>query len=139
MDVAELGSGKFDDAILTTINKSFNMIIVLSADALTRCKGDSRRQDWVHKELACAVDNGVHIVPVVTEQFIWPKEFDLPEDIRGVCKMNAVIWSHEYQDASVDKLVNFLHLPLATRRKSLSISQDNSLTLKSARPRSRVL
>lgn len=128
LDVAELGSGKFDEAILTTISRSHNMIIVLSPDALTRCVGDERQQDWVHKELACAMDNQVHIVPVVTEEFTWPDSSKLPEDIQAVCKMNAVMWSHEYQDASVDKIVKFLHLPTTTRRKSFSISFDRSLS-----------
>ena len=122
LDVDELGSGKFDEAILTTISRSSNVIMVLSSNALDRCKGDTRLQDWVHKELVCALENEVRIVPVVDEQFEWPKEDDLPEDIQTICKMNAVSWSHEYQDASVDKVINFLHLHSATRKKSMSLS-----------------
>ena len=125
LDVAELGSGKFDEALLKTITQSHNMIIVLSTESLKRCIGDARVQDWVHKELACALENGVHIVPVMSEQFIWPKESELPEDIRPICKMNGVRWIHDYQDASVDKVVNFLNLPPAIRRKSMSVSLHN--------------
>lgn len=33
--------------------------------------------------------------------------------------MNAVNWSHEYQDASVERLIKFLHLPPVLRRISL--------------------
>ncbi len=132
LDVDELGSGKFDEAILTTVSRSHNVIVVLSEDALTRCIGDDRQLDWVHKELACAIDNHVRIVPVAAKQFTWPKESQLPEDIRAVCKMNAVMWSHEYQDASVEKIVKFLHLPPTTRKKKrLSLSLDRNLVAKS--------
>ena len=108
LDVAELGSGKFDEAILTTISRSNNFVLVLSESCLDRCKGDTHVQDWLHKEIVCALENGTHSVPVVESGFKWPKESELPSDIRMVCKWNAVSWSHEYQEASVEKLVSFL-------------------------------
>ncbi len=116
LDVEELGSGKFDDAILSTISRSSNLLMVLSAGALDRCIGDSIMQDWVHRELACALQHNVQIIPILTEQFQWPKKTDLPEDIQPVCSQNGVPWSHEYQDACVDKIVNFLHLPTPRSR-----------------------
>ena len=120
LDVAELGSGKFDDALLTTISNCFNVILVLSPNSLDRCLGDIRVQDWVHKELLCALDNGVSVVPVIDGEFQWPKETDLPEGIRPVCKINGVNWTHEYQDACVDKLISFLRLPPTSRQRSMS-------------------
>ena len=120
LDVAELGSGKFDDALLTTISNCFNIILVLSPNSLDRCLGDIRVQDWVHKELLCALDNGINVIPVMDEGFQWPKERDLPEGIRPVCKINGVNWTHEYQDACVDKLISFLRLPPTSRKRSMS-------------------
>lgn len=120
LDVSTLGSGKFDDAILTTIGNCFNVIIVLSPNSLNRCLGDIRVQDWVHKELLCALDNGVSVVPVMDGEFQWPKEGDLPEGIRPICKINGVNWTHEYQDACVDKLISFLRLPPTSRKRSMS-------------------
>lgn len=117
LDVTGLGGGKFDDALLTTITNSSNMVTVLSPNCLDRCIGDLTGQDWVHKELAHAIDSGVHIVPVM-DNFVWPDKDTLPSAIKSLSTMNGVKWSHEYQEACVDKLVAFLHLPLAMRRKN---------------------
>jgi hypothetical protein len=126
LDVTGLGSGKFDEALLTTISNSLNMVIVLTHNALDRCIGDVMTQDWVHKELAHAIDSGVHIVPLL-DGFQWPENEKLPADIRSIAMMNGVNWSHEYQDACVEKLINFLHLPGFRRRTSTYIRQESSV------------
>ena len=130
LDVAELGGGKFDDALLTTISHSHNVILVLSPHSLDRCYGDTPARDWVHKEVLCALDNRVNIVPVIADGFTWPSEMELPADIQPLCKMNGVRWSHEYQDACVEKLVKFLHLSTTSRRRStVSFSTVRSVEL----------
>ena len=125
LDVTELGSGKFDEALLTTINNSHNMLLVLTQEALDRCVGDTQRKDWVHREILCALDSEVHVVPVIDPQFEWPKEDTLPEDIRQLIKFNGVTWSHEYQDASVEKLITFLHLPHTILHRAKSIRSSS--------------
>ena len=110
LDVEELGSGKFDDAILSTISRSSNLLLVLSAGALERCKGDATTLDWVHREIVCALDHSVQIIPILVEEFQWPKKSELPQDIQQVCNLNGVLWSHEYQDACIEKIISFLHL-----------------------------
>ena len=127
LDVTELGSGKFDEALLTTINNSRNMLLVLTHETLDRCVGDTRGKDWVHKEILCALDSKVHVVPVIDPQFEWPTEDTLPEDIRQLVKLNGVTWSHEYQDASVEKLISFLHLPPTTLHRTKSMPSSGSL------------
>lgn len=72
IDVDELASGKFDEAILDTIGRCRNFLMVLSPDALNRCKGDTAMQDWVHRELVCAIEKSVGVVPVLDPQFRWP-------------------------------------------------------------------
>lgn len=125
LDVAELGSGKFDEALLTTINNSHNMLLVLTQEALDRCVGDTQGKDWVHREILCALDSEVHVVPVIDPQFEWPKEDTLPEDIRQLIKFNGVTWSHEYQDASVEKLITFLRLPHTILHRAKSIRSSS--------------
>lgn len=116
LDVAELGSGKFDEAILTTIEHSSNFVLVLSESCLDRCSGDTHVQDWLHKEIVCALENKKHSIPVIESNFKWPAENKIPKDIKQISAWNGVPWSHEYQEASVEKLVNFLHLSPGTRR-----------------------
>ena len=127
LDVTGLGSGKFDEALLTTISNSSNMVIVLTPNSLDRCLGDVTTQDWVHRELVHAIDSSVHIVPLL-DNFKWPDSSELPDDIRSLAMMNGVNWSHEYQDACVEKLVSFLHLPVLSRRRSTGtyIRQDST-------------
>lgn len=120
LDVEELGSGKFDDAILSTIRQSRNTLLVLSAGALDRCVGDTGMQDWIHREISCALEHKVHVIPILGAEFQWPKQSELPEDLQQVCTFNGVTWSHEYQDACVEKLISFLHLPRTPRRRSTS-------------------
>lgn len=127
LDVEELGSGKFDKAILSTISQSSNMVLVLSAAALDRCKGDSNLQDWVHREVVCALEHKVHVIPILGENFQWPKQSELPGDIQQVCTLNGVTWSHEYQDACMEKIVSFLSLP-SQRRKSRVLHSIPSTT-----------
>ena len=111
LDVIELGSGEFDNNILLNIADSSNFVLILTPNSLDRCAGDILVQDWVHKELRCAFQSGVPVVPV-TSNFEWPTKKDLfPDDIQRLMKINAVNWVHEYQDASLAKLINFLHLP----------------------------
>ena len=112
MDVFGLRGGNFEDAIVSTLTKSRNVVLVLTPGSLDRCKGDTRIQDWLHREIVCAVDSKINIVPVVDPGFKWPGEGELPSDIRNVSKMNGVSWSHEFQDASVNRLIEFLKLPV---------------------------
>lgn len=122
LDVEELGSGKFDEAILSTISESSNMLLVLSPGALDRCLGDTAVQDWVHREVLCALEHKVEVIPILSTEFQWPKKSELPEDLRTVCTLNGVLWSHEYQDACVEKILSFLHLPKSQRRKNRAYS-----------------
>lgn len=111
LDVTELGNGEFDNNILLNIANSSNFVLLLTPNCLDRCVGDTLIQDWLHKELKCALQNGVPVIPV-TSNFEWPsKTYHFPDDVQRVMKMNAVNWIHEYQDASLSKLISFLNLP----------------------------
>ena len=116
LDVSSLGGGNFDEALILTISKASNVVLVLSNGALDRCKGDTRINDWLHREIVCAFEHKVNVIPVMDPDFKWPKEKDLPEDIQDVSKLNAVPWSHDFQDAAIQKLVDFLHLPVMRGR-----------------------
>ena len=108
IDVKELGSGNFCEAILSTITKSSSVIVVLSPNALDRCKNDENNEDWLHRELKHALKNEVQVIPLTDPQFQWPTDSELPEDISHICSLNGVNWCHDYQDACVSKLISFL-------------------------------
>ena len=120
LDVYGLGGGNFDEALIMTISNASNMVLVLSSGALDRCKGDARIQDWLHREIVCALEHKVNVVPVTDPAFKWPKEDELPKDIHPLSKLNAVPWSHEFQDAAIQRVVDFLQLPVVRGRAGSS-------------------
>ena len=116
LDVYGLGGGNFDEALIMTISNASNMVLVLSSGALDRCKGDARIQDWLHREIVCAFEHKVNVVPVMDPAFEWPGEDELPKDMQPLSKLNAVPWSHEFQDAAIQRVVDFLQLPVVRGR-----------------------
>ncbi|CAG4989031.1 unnamed protein product [Parnassius apollo] len=116
IDVERLEAGKFDNNLLQSIRQAKNFLLVLTPNALERCKHDTEQKDWVHREIVAALQSKCNIVPII-DNFEWPEPEELPEDMRAVCHFNGVRWIHDYQDACVEKLESFLRgkSNLATR------------------------
>lgn len=49
IDVEKLEAGKFEDKLIQSVQRARNFILVLSANALDKCMGDTGMKDWVHK------------------------------------------------------------------------------------------
>jgi hypothetical protein len=107
LDVETMGSGSFDVALQLHLSVARNVVVILSEGALDRCIDDHENKDYVRKEVALALAMQKNVVPVVWN-FTWPEQGRLPADIRELAVRNAVTWSHEYQDASMDRVVRFL-------------------------------
>ena len=54
LDLEELRSGDFNEALYAAIESSPNFIVILPPNALTRCKNE---KDWLRKEIIHAVKN----------------------------------------------------------------------------------
>ncbi|XP_033627458.1 sterile alpha and TIR motif-containing protein 1-like isoform X2 [Asterias rubens] len=108
IDVEKLEAGKFDNNLLKSVRHAQNFVLVLSSGSLDRCFGDSDRKDWVHREIAAAIESKCNIVPVL-DNFRWPKPEQLPDDMKNIIFFNGIKWIHDYQDACIDKLERFLH------------------------------
>ena len=100
-------AGKFDSNLLQSIQSARNFILVLTAGALDRCMNDNEQKDWIHKEVACALDSDCNIIPVF-DNFLMPKSEDLPVAMRPLTSYNGVNWVHEYQTACMDKIARFV-------------------------------
>lgn len=55
IDVEKLEAGKFQDKLIQSVQRAKNFILVLSANALDKCMGDTDMKDWVHKVRKCHV------------------------------------------------------------------------------------
>nr|XP_032823587.1 sterile alpha and TIR motif-containing protein 1 [Petromyzon marinus] len=107
LDVEKLTSGKFEEKLLASVRAAQSFLLVLTPKALDKCMQDVDHKDWVHKEIVTALQSKKNIVPVY-DKFEWPDPSSLPEDMRGILKFNGIKWSHEYQDATIEKIVRFL-------------------------------
>ncbi|XP_068601524.1 NAD(+) hydrolase SARM1 [Brachionichthys hirsutus] len=107
IDVEKLEAGKFQDKLIQSVQRARNFILVLSANALDNCMADTAMKDWVHKEIVTALANKKNIVPVI-DNFMWPDPMSLPEDMRAILNFNGIKWSHEYQEATIEKILRFL-------------------------------
>jgi tetratricopeptide (TPR) repeat protein len=104
LDVEELRSGPFNEALFGEIEASTDMVVVLAKDSLGRC---SERNDWLRLEVSYAIKRKKNIVPIMLRDFEWPKE-PLHESLKGLPLYNGIAASHEYFDASMDRLATLL-------------------------------
>lgn len=104
LDVHGLEAGKFDQSLLQSIRSSRNFLLVCSPGALNRCLGDFKQKDWIHKEVACALNSECNIIPVLDSNFIMPKPDCLPESMRGITEWEGVRWRHSHQVSCTDCL-----------------------------------
>ena len=104
LDVHGLEAGKFDQSLLQSIRSSRNFLLVCSPGALNRCLGDTKQKDWIHKEVACALNSECNIIPVLDSNFIMPKPDCLPESMRGITEWEGVRWRHSHQVSCTDSL-----------------------------------
>ncbi|XP_041520088.1 NAD(+) hydrolase SARM1 isoform X2 [Microtus oregoni] len=107
IDVEKLEAGKFEDKLIQSVMAARNFVLVLSAGALDKCMQDHDCKDWVHKEIVTALSCGKNIVPII-DGFEWPEPQALPEDMQAVLTFNGIKWSHEYQEATIEKIIRFL-------------------------------
>jgi hypothetical protein len=104
LDVEELRSGPFNTAIVGQIESSSDVIAILTPGSLERC---FQEDDWMRLEVAHAIKLKKNIVPVITRGFKWPAE-RLPEDLMSLPSFNGIEPSHDFFDASMDKLRKLL-------------------------------
>ncbi|XP_036124804.1 NAD(+) hydrolase SARM1 [Molossus molossus] len=128
IDVEKLEAGKFEDKLIQSVMGARNFVLVLSAGALDKCMQDHDCKDWVHKEIVTALSCGKNIVPII-DGFEWPEPQALPEDMQAVLTFNGIKWSHEYQEATIEKIIRFLQ-----GRSSRDSSAGSDTSLEGAAP-----
>lgn len=113
LDVDNIGSGAFPQQIDQAIKECNDFLLILSPNMLDRCVEE---EDWVRHEIALAESYGKNIVGVSLPGFIMPEASALPEPLRDIPEKQVFIWSHEYRNASFEKIVE--NLESLKRKKS---------------------
>jgi len=101
MDVEDLKSGKFTEALLNKINIASDFILILTPGCLNRCNNGD---DWLRIEIAHAIQNKKNIVPIIARGFEMPKKSDLPSEIAELVEYNGLTPAHELFKASIERL-----------------------------------
>ncbi len=113
LDVDNIGSGAFPQQIDQAIRECNDFLLILSPNMLDRCVEE---EDWVRHEIALAESYGKNIVGVSLPGFIMPEASALPEPLKDIPEKQVFIWSHEYRNASFEKIVE--NLESLKRKKS---------------------
>lgn len=103
-DLDSLTSGKFNEQLLTVIFNCKDFILILSKGGLDKC---SDPEDWIRREVSCAIENKKNIVPIMLTGFEWPIE--LPKEIAELPNYQAIAPAgHTYFDLTVERMKGFL-------------------------------
>ena len=105
LDVDEIVSGTFPEQIDQAIRESSDFLLILSPGMLDRCVDES---DWVRHEIMLAEELKKNIIGVALPGFIMPEAEELPEPLRDLPNKQVFIWSHEYRNASIEKVIQNL-------------------------------
>lgn len=118
-DVDTLTAGKFNEQLLEVIKECKDFVLVLPENALDRCVDEN---DWIRREVTCAIQNGRNIIPVMLDGFVWPKE--MPQGMEELANYQAITAvGHEYFDMAMQRLQGFLKSkPRPSYRKWLVVA-----------------
>ena len=126
-DFETLLNGRWDDAILRTIEGCQDVVVVLSPGALDRCVEWEKnraiwindnpgrdfldkydKNDWMRREIAHANLHKKNILPVLLRDFSFPPVEQLPEDIRELPFQNGIGASPEHHRDTLTRLTKRL-------------------------------
>lgn len=105
LDVDSIGSGAFPDQIDHAIQQCNDFLLILSPGMLDRC---SDEEDWVRHEIVLAEKYGKNIVGVSLPGFVMPSVESLPAELHEIPEKQVFLWSHEYRQASFEKILDNL-------------------------------
>lgn len=105
LDVDDLRSGHFDEALLARIADAPNFIVILSPNCLDRCADE---QDWLRQEVAQAIRTSRNIIPIMMRGFSFPERHTLPEELKALPTHNGLEYSHKYFNAMIADILSYL-------------------------------
>jgi TIR domain len=105
LDVEDLPSGHFDSYLLEKISTSASFLLIVSRNVFEGCKSED---DWLRKEVSTALEKRRNIVPLVKEDAKPPNVAELPDVLHELPRFNCIKYSHDYYEATINKLIQFL-------------------------------
>jgi len=92
-------SGYFNTNIYSVIDECTDFILILSTGSLDRCANE---EDWVRREVECALQKGKNIVPIMMRGFTFPDK--LPESMDPLRYCHGIEAPPQFFDAVLQQL-----------------------------------
>lgn len=124
MDVDSIQAGlDFAKVIDVEVAKCDVMLVVIGKGWLDARDAAGRRRlddpgDFVRLEVESALRRDIRVVPVLVDGASLPKAQDLPEDMQGLVRRQAVILRHEQFSSDLNVLVGEIGRRIRPRAKS---------------------
>jgi len=116
IDVTKIDTGKDYTEVITNALDLSSYFLILIGNTWLDCKDASgnRRldnpEDFVRKEIRLAIEKKTTIIPVLLEDARMPSTEKLPEDIRDICKWQAIEVTDSRWKFDIDKLIKSINL-----------------------------
>lgn len=106
MDREALRSGDFNEQLYHRIDQCKDFLLICSDGALERCQN---QEDWVRKEITRAIQGRKNIIPVWLNGFDGSQFSQLPEELAGIGRLQAITPQNATYEESIRKLSTYLH------------------------------
>jgi hypothetical protein len=110
LDVDHEDSGHFPAKIQQEISDRLHFILVCAGGSLLRPQ--EGREDWVRKEIECALRLQRHIIPLVGPGFTWPEASGLPFEFHFLSTLQRIHFDNRHwsepKTGTRSKLIRFL-------------------------------
>lgn len=113
LDTRSLTSGDYLKTILSAIAHSQNVVVIITKDCFMGLPTDST---WV-REIEYAIELHKNVVPIYFDGITELKADKIPSCIQRLAFENAVVYVHEYADASFNRLASRLTKELVSLPK----------------------
>ena len=109
-DMDTLANGNFDSELEQRVIGCKDFLLVLNPGGFDRFFASNPdydpENDWVRREITCALAENKNIVPLFMEGFVFPRI--LPDDIKDIARKNALDLNPKYFEAAYEKMKSFL-------------------------------
>ncbi len=100
-DIDTLEKGDFDKELESRVRECKDFLVVLNHGIFDRFYDPEcdPKDDWVRREIACALAENKNIVPLVLEGFEWPKNA-LPPEVKDITRKNGIDLNPKHFEAA---------------------------------------
>jgi hypothetical protein len=131
MDVATIDLGvDFAEVITRAVGTCQVLVALIGPQWVTAADPDGRRRlrdpnDFVRLEIQAALERDVRLIPILVEGAPMPRVRDLPRQLAGLARRNAMTMRHESFPYDAERLVTAIERVLAARTPAgTEVAQD---------------